>query len=138
MLNSYHFPPGSGLVSWLVMAAGALMAMHVVGVNIQPLLTVGGVSGVVVALAAQSVMANMVSGANLVRNRKYEHKSSRNNIENSNREIRISVVLTAQSVMPNMVSGANLASDMKSWKVRSRGQGQEGIGLRVAARTFFP
>jgi len=79
VLNSYHFPPGSGLVSWLVMAAGALMAMHVVGVNIQPLLTVGGVSGVVVALAAQSVMANMVSGANLVRNRKYAHKSSRNN-----------------------------------------------------------
>ena len=57
----------SGLVSWLVLLAGVLMAMHVVGVNIQPLLTVGGVSGVIVGLSAQSVMANMISGINLVR-----------------------------------------------------------------------
>ena len=56
----------SGLVSWLVVLAGVLMAMHVVGVNIQPLLTVGGVSGVIVGLSAQSVMANMISGINLV------------------------------------------------------------------------
>ena len=46
--------------------AGSLSAMHVVGVNIQPLLTVGGVSGVIVGLSAQSVMANMISGINLV------------------------------------------------------------------------
>jgi Mechanosensitive ion channel len=56
----------SGLVSWLVVLAGVLMSMHVVGVNIQPLLTVGGVSGVIVGLSAQSVMANMISGINLV------------------------------------------------------------------------
>lgn len=56
----------SGLVSWLVVLAGVLMATHVVGVNIQPLLTVGGVSGVIVGLSAQSVMANMISGINLV------------------------------------------------------------------------
>ena len=56
----------SGLVSWLVVLAGVLSAMHVVGVNIQPLLTVGGVSGVIVGLSAQSVMANMISGINLV------------------------------------------------------------------------
>lgn len=56
----------SGLVSWMLVLAGCLMAMHVVGVNIQPLLTVGGVSGVIVGLSAQSVMANMISGINLV------------------------------------------------------------------------
>jgi small-conductance mechanosensitive channel len=56
----------SGLVSWLVVLAGVLSSMHVVGVNIQPLLTVGGVSGVIVGLSAQSVMANMISGINLV------------------------------------------------------------------------
>lgn len=54
-------------MSWLVVLAGVLMSMHVVGVNIQPLLTVGGVSGVIVGLSAQSVMANMISGINLVR-----------------------------------------------------------------------
>lgn len=62
-----RYPPCSGLVSWLVVLAGVLMSMHVVGVNIQPLLTVGGVSGVIVGLSAQSVMANMISGINLVR-----------------------------------------------------------------------
>ena len=43
------------------------MALHVLGINIQPLLTVGGVSGVVVGLSAQSVVTNMISGVNLVR-----------------------------------------------------------------------
>ena len=42
------------------------MALHVLGINIQPLLTVGGVSGVVVGLSAQSVVTNMISGVNLV------------------------------------------------------------------------
>ena len=65
--NACCFAACSGLVSWLVVLAGVLMAMHVVGVNIQPLLTVGGVSGVIVGLSAQSVMANMISGINLVR-----------------------------------------------------------------------
>ncbi len=41
--------------------------MHaVLGINIQPLLTVGGVSGVIVGLSAQSVVSNMISGVNLV------------------------------------------------------------------------
>lgn len=61
--------PVSGLTSWLLVAAGALMALHVVGVNIQPLLTVGGVSGIIVGLSAQSVMTNLISGINLVRSR---------------------------------------------------------------------
>ena len=42
------------------------MALHVLGLNITPLLTVGGVSGVIVGLSAQSVMSNMISGINLV------------------------------------------------------------------------
>ena len=42
------------------------MILHVVGLNIAPLLTVGGVSGVIVGISAQSVMANMISGINLV------------------------------------------------------------------------
>lgn len=42
------------------------MGLHVVGINIQPLLTVGGVSGIIVGFSAQSVMANMISGIQLV------------------------------------------------------------------------
>lgn len=58
--------PLSGLASWLAVLSGVLMALHVMGINIQPLLTVGGVSGVVVGLSAQSVVSNMISGVNLV------------------------------------------------------------------------
>lgn len=56
----------SSLASWLLVAVGGLMAMHVVGINIQPLLTVGGVSGVIVGFSAQSVMANLIAGVNVV------------------------------------------------------------------------
>ena len=59
--------PLSGLSSWLVVLAGGLMMLHVLGINVQPLLTVTGVSGIIVGLSAQSVMANMISGINLVR-----------------------------------------------------------------------
>jgi len=59
--------PLSGLASWLLVASGGLMAAHVLGINIAPLLTVGGVSGIIVGLSAQSVMSNMISGVNLVR-----------------------------------------------------------------------
>ena len=46
---------------------GGLMGLHVLGINIQPLLTVGGVSGIIVGLSAQSVLGNLISGINLVR-----------------------------------------------------------------------
>lgn len=59
--------PLSGLSSWLVVIAGVIMALQVLGINVQPLLTVTGVSGLIVGLSAQSVMANMISGVNLVR-----------------------------------------------------------------------
>lgn len=58
--------PFSGLASWLLILAGVLATLQVLGINIQPLLTVGGVSGIVVGLSAQSVMSNMISGINLV------------------------------------------------------------------------
>ena len=50
----------------MAVLSGALMSLHVLGINIQPLLTVGGVSGVIVGLSAQSVVSNMISGVNLV------------------------------------------------------------------------
>ena len=59
--------PLSGLTSWMMVLVGGLMAMHVLGINIQPLLTVGGVSGIIVGLSAQSVLGNLISGINLVR-----------------------------------------------------------------------
>ena len=68
--------PISGLASWLLVAAGGLMTLHVLGINIAPLLTVGGVSGIIVGLSAQSVMSNMISGVNLVREDAVSHHLS--------------------------------------------------------------
>ena len=59
--------PLSGLTSWMMVLVGGLMGLHVLGINIQPLLTVGGVSGIIVGLSAQSVLGNLISGINLVR-----------------------------------------------------------------------
>lgn len=57
--------PLSGAVSWVVVTTGFLTALHVVGLNLQPLLAVGGVSGIIVGLSAQTIMSNMLSGINL-------------------------------------------------------------------------
>lgn len=61
--------PVSGLASWVVVCGGSLMCLSVLGINVQPLLTVGGVSTVLVGLSAQSVLANLISGINLVSHR---------------------------------------------------------------------
>lgn len=59
--------PLSGMGSWMLVVCGALMSMHVLGINLTPLLTVGGISGIVVGLSAQALLGNMISGLNLVR-----------------------------------------------------------------------
>ena len=57
--------PLSSLSGWGLTAVGALMVMHVLGFNIQPLLTVGGVGGLAFGFGAQSVTSNSISGLNL-------------------------------------------------------------------------
>ena len=61
--------PLSGLATWLIVLGGGLSCLHVLGINIAPLLTLGGVSGILVGLSAQSVMANIVAGITLARPR---------------------------------------------------------------------
>ena len=58
--------PLSAPLSWMIVLGGGLSCLHVLGINIAPLLTLGGVSGILVGLSAQSVMANMIAGMNLV------------------------------------------------------------------------
>lgn len=41
--------------------------MQILGINVQPLLAVGGVSGIAIGFGAQSVSANAITGINLVR-----------------------------------------------------------------------
>lgn len=59
--------PFSTLATWGIVAVGVLMSLTIWGVNIQPLLTVGGVGGLAVGFGAQAVTSNAISGINLVR-----------------------------------------------------------------------
>ena len=58
--------PLSSLGGWAMIAVGVLTALHVIGVNIQPLLAVGGIGGIAIGFGAQAVTANAISGINLV------------------------------------------------------------------------
>lgn len=44
-----------------------MYAVQILGINVQPLLAVGGVSGIAIGFGAQSVSANAITGINLVR-----------------------------------------------------------------------
>ena len=55
------------LVSTAVHQAEPTFSLQVLHINIQPLLAVGGVSGLAIGFGAQSVLANAISGISLVR-----------------------------------------------------------------------
>lgn len=57
--------PLGTLLGWGLGAAGILNALHVVGLNIQPLLAAGGVSGIALGFGAQKLTSNVLSGAKL-------------------------------------------------------------------------
>ena len=58
--------PFTALAGWGIVVVGVLSCLVVLGVNIQPLLTVGGVGGLAVGFGAQAVTSNAISGINLV------------------------------------------------------------------------
>lgn len=70
--------PLSSLTGWGLVTIGALMVLHVFGLNIQPLLTIGGVGGVAIGFGAQSVTSNAISGINLVSTSSHPHVAPSN------------------------------------------------------------
>jgi small-conductance mechanosensitive channel len=67
--------PLSSLAGWGLVTVGFLMVLHVLGINIQPLLTLGGFSTLALGIGAQSITSNAISGLNLVRPRQLAHLS---------------------------------------------------------------
>lgn len=59
--------PFSTLLTWALGGVGILQTLHCVGVNVQPLLAAGGVSGIALGFGAQKLTQNVLSGAKLVR-----------------------------------------------------------------------
>lgn len=62
--------PIGTLLGWALGAAGILNVLHALGLNIQPLLAAGGVSGLAIGFGAQKLTSNILSGAKLVRHRR--------------------------------------------------------------------
>ena len=56
----------SGPVTLAVVEICVASVLQILGVNVQPLLAVGGVSGIAIGFGAQSVSANAITGINLV------------------------------------------------------------------------
>ena len=59
--------PLNEILSWAIVGSGLVIAAGLAGWDIRPLVTFGGISGIIVGLSAQSVLANMIGGINLVR-----------------------------------------------------------------------
>ena len=66
---SKHPPCQQSFASWVIAAAGGVVALNVLGVNVLPLLTVGGASTIVVGFASQQLLTNAVNGISIVRER---------------------------------------------------------------------
>lgn len=57
--------PASNLLNWVVVLSAGVWLAGALGVNLQPLLAVGGASGIIIGLATQQVLGNFVSGLNI-------------------------------------------------------------------------
>ena len=68
--------PLSGLADWGLLAVGVLSGLHAFGLNIQPLLAVGGVSGVAIGFGAQNLTSNAISGLILYLTRPFVVRSA--------------------------------------------------------------
>jgi hypothetical protein len=64
-LSPSHDPPPR-LCSWIIAAAGLTLSLNSLGVNVLPLLTLGGASTIVVGLASQQLLANALNGVSIV------------------------------------------------------------------------
>lgn len=63
--------PVSTVVTWAAIAACAAYTCGLLGINLRPLLTVGGMGGLAAGLAAQQVLQNLVSGLNIFLSRPF-------------------------------------------------------------------
>lgn len=57
--------PVSSLLTWMGVAACVLCSVDVLGINLQPILAVGGFGGVAVGFASQQLLQNAISGINI-------------------------------------------------------------------------
>ncbi|KAF8062759.1 D-threonine aldolase [Scenedesmus sp. PABB004] len=63
--------PLDGILSWVLVVAAALFSMQLLGIDVRPLLAIGGASGIVVGLATQTLLTNAVMGLSIFLSRPF-------------------------------------------------------------------
>lgn len=54
------------ILSWVLVVVSGLFTIQMLGINIQPLLAVGGASSIIIGLATQTLLSNAVTGMSIV------------------------------------------------------------------------
>lgn len=62
---------GCSILSWAIAVMAGLFAVQTVGINIQPLLAVGGASSLIIGLATQTLLTNAVMGVSIFLSRPF-------------------------------------------------------------------
>ncbi|KAG2483915.1 hypothetical protein HYH03_017236 [Edaphochlamys debaryana] len=129
--------PASNILSWVVVLATAGWLATGLGVNLKPLLAVGGASSIIIGLATQQVLSNFVSGLNIFLSRPFvageyislvsQNMTSQTNI--SGRVIRVDPMRTliamedgSTTAVPNQVIAVSIVvnrSRTPHWSVGS-------------------
>lgn len=94
-------PTPPSVASWAIVASAAVIALNILGVNVLPLLTVGGASTIIVGFASQQLLANAVNGISIV-----SHGGSFFCLAGGNGVQRV----TPQQLLANAVNGISIVS----------------------------
>jgi small-conductance mechanosensitive channel len=57
--------PLNTLLTWTIIGASTLLGLKIIGLDPSPIMAVGGVSGIVVGFASQSLLLNLIAGTSI-------------------------------------------------------------------------
>ncbi|WIA40942.1 hypothetical protein OEZ86_004596 [Tetradesmus obliquus] len=63
--------PLDGVLSWVLVVVAGLLTAQALGINIKPLLAVGGASSIIIGLATQTLLSNAVTGLSIFLSRPF-------------------------------------------------------------------
>lgn len=66
-----HAAIACSILSWAIAVMAGLFAVHTLGINIKPLLAVGGASSLIIGLATQTLLTNAVMGVSIFLSRPF-------------------------------------------------------------------
>lgn len=67
----WQLPAACSILSWAIAVMAGLFAVQTLGINIQPLLAIGGASSLLIGLATQTLLTNAVMGVSIFLSRPF-------------------------------------------------------------------